>query len=135
MAHIHRISGCTQYLLNGIRPINGKKPATLDELHHLHNHHEEILAETKIKVTRHHDELIISLSNDESRLDQNIKEEISRSTREVDNHIDDLFNKTEASESFFHVIVYYTQYLIATSLRSHHIHSPSTGSVRELHNV
>ncbi len=135
MAHIHRISGCTQYLLNGIRPINGKKPATLDELHHIYNHYDEILAETKIKVTRQHDELIISLSNDESLLDQIIKEEITRSTREVDTHIEALFNKTEASESFFHVIVYYAQYLIATSLRSHHIRSPSTGTVRELHNV
>ena len=34
MAHIHRISGSTQHLINGTRPIQGKKLATLDEIQH-----------------------------------------------------------------------------------------------------
>jgi hypothetical protein len=45
-ARIHGISGCTTSLIRGTRPIRGKKMATLDELHHLHNHYEEILDET-----------------------------------------------------------------------------------------
>jgi len=40
-ARIH--SGCTTSMTRGTRPIRRKKMATPGELHHLHNHYEEIL--------------------------------------------------------------------------------------------
>jgi hypothetical protein len=135
MAHIHRISGSTRYLLNGARPINGKKPVTLDELHHLYDHYEDILAETKDLITRRQDELIIGLSNDESRLDTQIKEEIIRHTREVDAQIEDLVIKTESSDSVLEELYFLMQYFIARGLRSYRIHHPSASAVRELHTI
>jgi len=41
-AHIRSISGCTTSLIRETRPIRGKKIATPNEFHSLHNHHAEI---------------------------------------------------------------------------------------------
>ncbi len=47
MATIHGKSGSTQYLLKGMKPINGKYFSTLAEMQHFYTHYEEILAETE----------------------------------------------------------------------------------------
>jgi hypothetical protein len=53
-ASIHGISGCTNYLIRGTRPIRRKKMATPGELNHLHNRYEKILDETKTSISRQH---------------------------------------------------------------------------------
>jgi hypothetical protein len=52
--------------------------ATPGELHHLHNHAEEIMGGTKAGINRQYDEIIISLANDESRIRQQLNEGIAR---------------------------------------------------------
>ena len=51
--------------------------ATPGELHHLHNHYEEIPGGTKTSISRQYDEIIVSLTNDESRLQQQRDEGIA----------------------------------------------------------
>lgn len=135
MARIHRISGSTQYLLNGVKSINGKKPATLDELHRLHRHHEEILIETKIIVTRQQDELILGLSNTESKIEQELNEGIERRTHEVDQGISKLNEKISTAENFVIRTVCKVHCWFAVSFRNYNIHRPFSRKVRELNNV
>jgi len=135
MAHIHGKSNCTKFLLNGVRPINGKKPATLAELHHLYDNYKAILNETALRVTQKQDDLILSLSNDESRLDRQIADDIAKRTIEVESHIQDLHDKIEAGDSMIRTTGYLLRYAFACLLSSHRIHSPSAGAVRELSNI
>jgi hypothetical protein len=134
-AHIHGISGCTNYLLKGTRPIRGKKMANLDELHHLHNHFDEILDETKTSISRQYDEIIISLSHDESRLQQQLDEGITRQTLEVDRSISERKSRLLNADGFTVRIRFTFHYWVAVILRSHHIHGPLKGNVRELKRV
>jgi hypothetical protein len=134
-AHIHGISGCTNYLLKGTRPIKGKKMATLDELHHLHNHYVKILDETKTTISRQYDEVIIRLSHDESRLQQQLDEGIARQTLEVDRSISELNARLQNADGFTVRIRFTFHYWVAVILRSHHIHGPLKGNVRELNRV
>jgi sulfur relay (sulfurtransferase) DsrC/TusE family protein len=135
MAQIHGISGSTQYLLNGTKAINGKRLATLDELHHLHDHYEEILAETETTVARQQDEIILGLSDDESRFDRQLQEGIAKRTQEVDRDIGELNDKVRIAGNFFTRTGCRLHYWIAVSLRNHRIHSPFSEMIRELHNV
>ena len=135
MAHIHGSSNCTKYLMNGIKPIKGKKPATLEELHHLYNNYQDVLNETAFTITKERDDLILKLSNSESRLDRQIKDDIAKRTEDADARIQDLHTRIEASESFIRTTGMLVQYLIADLLRSHRIHSPSAAAVRELHTI
>ena len=135
MARIHRISGSTQYLLNGIKPINGKKPATLEELHHLHSHHEEILTDTRIIITRQQDEKILILSNSESQLERELQDGIAKRTEEVDLGIKDLNKKVNTADNFVIRTICKVHCWIAVSFRNHSIHRPFSGKVRELHNI
>jgi hypothetical protein len=135
MARIHRISGSTQYLLNGIKPINGKKPATLDELHHLHSHHEEILTETRIIITRQQDEIILLLSNSELQLEKELQDGIAKRTEEVDQGINDLNEKVSTANNFVTRTICKVYCGIAVSFRNYNIHSQFSGKVRELHNI
>jgi len=134
-AHIHGISGCTHYLIGGTRPIRGKKIETLDELHHLHNHYEEVLNETKTSISRQYDEIITSLSHEESRLQQQLDEGIARHTREVDRRISEINAKLLNVDGFAVRIRFTFHYWVAVILRSHHIHGPQKGNVRELNRV
>jgi hypothetical protein len=133
-AHIHGISGSTKYLLRGTRPIKGKKLSTLDELHHLHNHYEEILAEIETTVARKQDEIILGLSNDEIRLDRQLQEGIAKRTQEVDRDINELNDKIGAAGNFFTRTVCKLHCWIAVSLRDHRINKPFANIVHELHN-
>lgn len=132
MARIHGISGSTKYLLKGTRPIQGKNLTTIDELHHLHDHCNEIIAETQATLGRQYDEIIIRLTNDEARLRQQLDEAIARQTAIVDQEIDERNSRLRNAEGFFTRTRCRLNYWVAVALRNHHIHSPLKGNVREL---
>jgi hypothetical protein len=135
MARIHGISGSTQYLLKGAKPIHGKKLATLEEITHFQSNYEQILAEAEITVTKQQDEIILSLCHDEARLDSQLKEGIALRTVEVDAHIHEMDMKVKNVAGFFPRLGYQIHYWIAISLRSHRINSPFSGTLRDLHDV
>lgn len=135
MAQIHRISGSTKYLLNGTKAINGKRLATLDELHHLHEHYEEILAEIETTVAHKQDEIILGLSNDETRLNLQLEEGIAKRTQEVDRDINELNDKIGTAGNFFTRTVCRLHCWITVSLRDHRINRPFADIVHELHNI
>jgi len=135
MAKIYGISGSTKYLLNGTRPIHGKKLATLEDITHFHSNYEAILAETEITVQQQQDEMILGLGKDEVRLDSQLRESIAHRTLEVDGNINKINAKIQTTENVFIFLGYKIQYWIAISLRSHRIHSPFSHISRELHNV
>ena len=135
MAHIHRISGVTQYLINGMQPIRGKKLATLDEIQHFYDHYDEILTETQTTFTLQQDEIIFGLDNDESRMDRQLQDTIARQTIEVDKNIDYLNRMITFEKRFFTRTGYRVQHWIAVALRDHHIHAPCAGISNELHTI
>jgi len=135
MAKIHGISGSTQYLLNGTKTINGKKLTTLEDINHFYKNYEKILAETEITVKNQQEAIILSLSNDELRLDKQLKEGIARRTGEVDGKINELNYKANTTEKYFRKLGYKLQYWIHISLRGYRINSPFAGELRELQNV
>jgi len=132
MAHIHGISGSTRYLLNGTRPIGGRKITTLDEITYFQKNYEMILAERAAAIGSQQDDLIASLSNSEVRLDEKIKEDITKRTTEVYTHILDLNTKIESTGSFFPRSAYIVQFWMANFLSSFRINSPSYGTKLEL---
>lgn len=134
MSKIHRTSGSTQYLLNGTKAINGKRLATLDELHHLHDHYQEILAEIETTVARKQDEIILGLSNDETQLNLQLQEGIAMRTLEVDRNINELNDKIGTAGNFFTRTVCRLHCWIAISLRDRRINKPFADIVHELHN-
>lgn len=135
MAHIHRISGSTQYLINGTRPIQGKKLATLDEIQHFYDHYSEILTETQTTISRQQDKIILGLSDDELRLDRQLQDAIARQTQEVDKNIDDLNLMITLEKRFFTRTGYRLRHWIAVTFRDQHIHAPYAGISRELGSV
>jgi len=135
MAHIHRISGSTKYLMNGTRSIQGKKLATLAEIQHFYDHYDEILIETQTNITKQQDEIILGLGNDESRLDQELKDTIARQTIEVDRNIDDLNRMIILEKRFFPRTSYRLRHWIEVTLRDRHIHAPCSGIRNKLRMV
>jgi len=135
MANIHGVSGSTQYLLKGTKTINGKNLTSLEEINHFYNNYEKILAETEITIKNQQDAIILGLSNDEFRLGRQLKEGITRRTKEVDGKINDLNDKRKMTEKLFRKLGYQLQYWIHLSLRDHRINSPFADELRELHNV
>lgn len=135
MAKIHGISGSTRHLLKGTKPIHGKKLATLEEIAYFHSNYEQILSETEITITRQEDEIILSLSQDEARLESQLKEGIARRTVEVDAHIQDMEMNVKNAVGFFPRLRCRLHHWIAIRLRSHRINSPLSGLRGELRNV
>ncbi|OPY38330.1 MAG: Nuclease-related domain protein [Methanoregula sp. PtaU1.Bin051] len=135
MAHIHGKSGSTKYLLNGIRPINGKKLASLEEIQHLYSHYEEILAETESIVARQHEGKILALGNEESRLAKELQDRIAWRTIEVDTEIDNLNQKITTADGFFAKTGCRVRYWVAVALRNHHIHGQFRNISIDLKNV
>lgn len=135
MARIHRISGSTQYLINGTSPVQGKKLTTLEEIQHFYNHHERILTETRTTIARHHDEIILGLGTEEVRLDRQLQDNIASTTTEVDAIIHDLERKSTQESRFFSRTGCRMRYWIAVALRNRHIHGPSFGIANELDSV
>lgn len=61
---------CTTSLIRGTRLIRKKKMAIPGELHHLHNHYEEIPGGTKRSICRQYCEIIISFSHNGYKLNR-----------------------------------------------------------------
>lgn len=131
-ARIHRISGSTKYLLRGMREINGKKISTLDEMHHLHAHHEAILSESKEALTRKFIERGAWLNQEEQRLSRDLREGIERRTLEVDREIGELREKAQSSQGFFTRVKYHFHAGIAGIFRNGRIHRPFSTMEHEL---
>jgi hypothetical protein len=135
MAKIHGISGCTQYLFNGIYAINGKQPTNLEDIDHFYKNYDEILAETELTITNQLDEKILRLSNDEIRLNSQIQEGIAQRTVEVDSDIHAITTKIETATNIFTKWGNKLRYWIAVSSRSRNINRPFTGPIKELQRV
>jgi len=135
MARIHRISGSTKYLINGTRPLQGKKFETLDEIRNFYHHHDEVLATTTESIGRQQDAIILGLINDEVRLDLQLKEAIARTTAEVDAGILELDQRSAGEPGFLSRTGFRLRYWVAVALRNHHIHSPNSGLARDLGSV
>ena len=127
MARIYGISGSTRYLLNGTRPINGRRLATLEEIIQFQNNYHEILAETEIAAGKRQDEIIHALGTREAELDLQLKEDINKRTREVYTHILEINDRIDASDSFFMILAYLIQFWGANLISSYRIHLPLIG--------
>lgn len=134
-ASVYGISGSTQYLLNGIQTINGKKLTNLEEIIQFYKNYEKILEETEVTVRKQQDEIISNLSTDEARLDNHLKEGIARRTLEVEGNINNLRNKIDKTRKFFPQLKYQLQYWIENNLRSYRINSQFSGELIELEKV
>jgi hypothetical protein len=128
MAKIHGTSGGTRYLLNGTRPIHGKKLENLEDITRFLDNYPEILAEAERVEAKRQDEIILALENRETQLNQELKDNIDRHTREVYSHILEINDRIEASDSFFVILVYLIRFWGANLVSSYRIHLPLTGA-------
>ncbi len=135
MAHIHKISGSTQYLLNGVKPIQGKKLNTLSELTHFHDNYQAILAATEDRIATEQDEIILHLSANEVTLRQKLQQEREKCTVEVDKEIEDLRNEIERSRSFFGRTGLKIRHWFAVFQRTQKIQASLTDITRELEKI
>jgi len=134
-ARIHRISGSTKYLINGTRPLQGKKFETLDEIRHFYDHHEEVLAATTDSIAGQQDVIIRGLENDEVRLDLQLTEAIARTTVEVDAAIHELDLNSKQDPGILIRAGYRVWYWIEVALRDYHINNRNSGLACDLRSV
>ena len=134
-ARIHGISGSTQYLLRGMKNINGKKFETFEEINHFYSNYEKILADAEISARKQQEERLAELINEEHRLDKLLSENIARRTFEVDRHINDLYYKILNPGNIFRKLNYQMQYWIQVYFRSYRINNPLSGLSKELKKV
>jgi hypothetical protein len=127
MARIHGISGSTRYLMNGTRPINGKKLATLAEISHFQGNYKEILADTELSVAQRQDEIILELGNREAGFSQQLQEDIEKRTREVYSRILEINDRIEVCDSLFRRTGYIIQFWGANLVSPYRIHLPFLG--------
>jgi len=135
MARVHRETGSTRYLINGMKPLRGKKPATYEEVRHFYDHYEKILAETDVTIGRQYEEMIGRVSADEARLDRQLQENIARQTIVVDKNLEELRERIAGAGNFFTRFGRRVHHWIAESRRDDHIHSPFAGISFELKSV
>lgn len=135
MAHIHRISGSTKYLINGTRSIHGKKLETLEEIQHFYDHYDEILTETRLTVEHQQNEIILGLSNEEIQLTKQLQDAITHQTEKVDKEIHELNLRIAEKNGFFRKISYRLKYWYVISFRDHHIHGPCKNIANNLQTV
>jgi hypothetical protein len=135
MGKIHGTSGSTQYLLNRIRPVNGKKLTNLEEISHFYNNYESILLNTEINAGKRQDAVISGLSDKELQLLFQWERGLSQKTKDVDRDIEEISNKIKSSRNFFKKAIYNFQYKKALLLRSHNINHPFSGIEREFNNI
>jgi len=135
MAIIHGIAGSTQYLLNGLKIIGERKPATLEEINHFYKNYNEILAETAAALEKQLDAKILSLSEDEIRLNSQLQESIAQHKVEVETDISNLKTKIDSATNIFTKWGYKLRYWIALSFRSKNITPPYTGLMKDLQGV
>jgi hypothetical protein len=134
MAKIQGISGSTKIILDGIKPINGKKPATLAEVTFFYDNYFAIYDERKGAAAKQQDQLIASLTEGETRLDHNILEDIAKRKNDRDAHITDLHLNIKNCNSFFRKAGYSIQYLFAKIMSIQSINA-SPELVKELQNM
>ncbi len=134
-AEIHGISGSTHQLLKGIPEINGKKITTLKEIYQFYGNYENILAEAEKTTRQQLDQRLHELNFEETRLDNFIRNGITRRTLEVDANLSDLKNKGNESLNIFSKLGYQLRYQVEVSLRSYRITTKFTGESEELKKV
>jgi hypothetical protein len=134
MAKIHGISNCTRFLLDGLKPINGKKLSSFKEIVFFHDNFSSILSDTKNVVAKQQDDLISALTARENVLTNQINEDIARQRRDVEARIAHLHDRFETSETFFRKAGYYLEYLIAKVMSYKGIY-PSDETVQELQRI
>jgi hypothetical protein len=125
MAKIHGISGSTRYLLRGTKAINGKKLATFEEIDLFYQDYETILAKITELVGKQQDKQIADLQNEETQLDQQIKEGINQRTIDTCRHILTINEKSVASPDLLRRIFYTLNFWEAYILFSFRIQSPA----------
>ncbi|MCM2465955.1 nuclease-related domain-containing protein [Methanoculleus oceani] len=132
MVVVHGISGSTQYLLDGLKPVDGRSLGTFEDIHHFYSNYTGILTETEAAVNAQLDERIAGLSDTEVQLDTRIQEGIARRTAEVDTEIAELRTKSDNAANILARWGYTVKCWIAVSLRSRHITRPFNALKSEL---
>ena len=135
MARIHREAGSTRYLINGMKPLQGKKPVTYGEVRYFYDHYEKILAETEVTVGQQYEEMISRLSSDEARLNRQLQENIACHTITVDKDLEELRGRIASAGNFFTRFGRRLYYWVAESRREHNIHNPFVGTSSELKSI
>jgi hypothetical protein len=125
MARIHGISGSTRLLLNGTRPIHGKKLSTLEDITRFLDNYPEILAEAGIVEEKRQDEIIQAMKDHETELNRQLEDENNNRTRATCMHLSEINNRIEASESFFVILGLLIWFWGVKNVSSSRIHLPS----------
>jgi hypothetical protein len=124
MVIIRGISGSTQYLLNGLKPVDGRSLGTFGDINHFYNNYTEILDETRAAVKNRLDERIAGLNDAEVQLDARIQEGIARRTVAVDGEIAEVRIKIENATNFVTRCAYKVKFWIMVSLQPWNISRP-----------
>lgn len=127
MAHIHGISGSTRFLLNGTKPVHGKKLASLEDINQFQKDYQKLLAEAATVEEKRQDEIIRALETLEAELNREMAEGIEQRTKQVYTRILAINDRIEESESFFTILGLLIRFWGANVLSSWRIHLPSTG--------
>jgi hypothetical protein len=135
MVIIHGISGSTQYLLNGLKPVDGRSLGNFGDIHHFYNNYTEILGETQAAVNNQLEERIAGLNDTEVQLDTRIREGTARRTAEVDGEIAEVRTKIDNATNIVTRCAYKVKCWIAVSLRSRSISRPFSRQNLELRRV
>lgn len=131
-ARIHGTSGSTKVLLNGMKPINGKKLTTIKEIYHFQKNYENILAETKIAARNQQEQRLAELMSAEEKLGNQLEAGIARRTIEVDQHISMINDKIQNSDNLFKKMIFQIQYWLEVNSRTSKIHKPFSGLSNEV---
>jgi len=127
MAHIHGISGSTRFLLNGTKPIHGKKLETLEDINRFQEDYQKLLADAATVEEKRQDEIIRALEDREAELNREMADGIEQRTKQVYTRILEINDRIEASESFFTILGLLIRFWGANLVSSWRIHLPSTG--------
>jgi len=127
MAHIHGISGSTRFLLDGTKPLHGRKMTTLAEITQFMENYPELLAGAASVEEKRQDEIIHTLEAREAELNREIAAGIEQRTKDVYTRILAINDQIEASESFFVILWLLIRFWGANRISSLRIHLPSTG--------
>jgi len=126
MSHIHGISGSTRFLLEGTKPIHGRKMVTLAEITQFMENYPELLSGAASIEEKRQDEIIHALESREAELNREMAEGIEQRTKDVYTRILAINDRIEASESFFMILWLLIRFWGANRISSLRIHLPST---------
>lgn len=126
MAHIHGTSGSTRFLLEGTKPVHGRKMETLDEITEFLEQYPELLVGAASVEEKRQDEIIHALEAREAELNREMAEGIEQRTKDVYTRILAINERIEASESFFAILWLLIRFWGANQISSWQIHLPST---------